>query len=110
MNNWKIVFYQTASGREPVKEFIGKLPAKHQAKINQHIDLLKEYGIFLVQPYLKKVAGSKNLRELRPARYRIFLSFLAKKNILLIHSILKKTQKTPKKDIKLAEKRLKEYL
>lgn len=64
----------------------------------------------LGQPYLKQLTGVKKLWELRAERYRIFLTPLKQKNILLIHAIIKKTQKTPKKELKLAVKRLKEYL
>jgi len=110
MNKWKILFYRTASGREPVKEFINKLADKNQAKILHHIDLLKQYGLSLRQPYLKRVSGTSKLWELRPGVYRIFLSAFPQSKILLVHMIIKKSQKTPKKDLKLAEKRLKEYL
>ena len=107
---WRVVYYQTKSGKEIVKEFIDSQPNKKRAKIVWMIELLKEHGKALPRNYLKQLAGSKKLWELRPNFYRIFLSFLKKKNILLIHTIIKKTQKTPKKDIKLALKRLNEYL
>jgi len=108
MNNWKIVFYGTARGKEPVNEFIQNLAKRDQGKIIWAIDLLKEHGSSLPAPYLRRLAGTKKLWELRAKQYRIFLSFLTKKNIILIHAIKKKKQKTPKKDLQLAEQRLKE--
>ena len=108
--SWKVVYYQTKRGKEIVREFIDSQPNKKRAKIIWMIELLKEHGKVLPKTYLKCLAGSKNLWELRPGFYRIFLSFLQEKNILLIHAIIKKTQKTSKKDIRLAVKRLNEYL
>ena len=108
--SWKVVYYQTKRGKEIVKEFINSQPNKKRAKIIWMIKLLKEHGKVLPKTYLKRLTGSKNLWELRPGFYRIFLSFIQEKNILLIHAIIKKTQKTPKKDIKLVKKRLNEYL
>jgi len=108
--NWNIVYYQTASGNEPVKEFINKLTNKKQAKVVWMLQLLKQHGKSLPKQYLKYLAKTRYLWELKVGIYRIFLSFLEKKNILLIHTIVKKTQKIPKKDIKLSIKRLKPYL
>ena len=108
MNSWKIVFYRTARGKEPVSEFIRDLGKRDQGKIIWTVDLLKEHGTSLPAPYLKRLTRINKLWELRTKQYRIFLSFLPKKNIILIHAIKKKTAKTPKKDLQLAEQRLKE--
>ena len=108
--SWKVVYYQTRGGKETVREFIDFQPNKKRAKIVWMIELLKKHGKVLPKTYLKRLVGSKNLWELKSGFYRIFLSFLQEKNILFIHAIIKKTQKTPKKDIKLAIKRLNEYL
>lgn len=110
MDNWKIIFYQTANDRELVKEFIDSLNLKKQAKVYQQIGLLRKYGLRLPFPYLRKLAGTKRLWELRVSSYRIFLSPVLEKNILLIHAIVKKTQKTPKKELKIAESRLKDFI
>ena len=74
------------------------------------MELLKEYGLNLPAAYLKKLTGTKKLFELRVSAYRIFLSPIIKRNILLIHMIVKKSNKTPKKDLRLAESRLKDFL
>jgi len=109
-----IVFYLQASGRSPVEEFIDALPEKDQAKIAWTIDLLTKHGMNLPQPYLKRLAGTKNLWELRIAfggkAYRIFLSPIPPKRNILLHAIVKKKQKTPTKDIETAENRLHDFL
>jgi len=110
MESWTVIFYQTLRGEEPVKEFIDKLEIKQQAKIYSHLGLLKQYGLNLPSTYLKKLSGTKKLWELRVGSWRIFLSPVAQKNILLIHMIIKKSNKTPKKDLKLSQNRLQDFL
>jgi phage-related protein len=107
-HNWEIVFYKTSSGRKPVQEFVDNLAVKDKAKINWSIDLLRKYGMSLQRPYLAHLKNK--IWELRAGKYRVFLSHLLELNILLIHIIMKKKQKIPKQDLKLAESRLKEYL
>jgi len=108
MKDWEIIFYKTGSGRKPVQEFIDGLSDKDQAKIAWGIGLLEQYGVFLKRPYLAHLYDK--LWELRAGRYRIFLSCFSRKRILLLHVILKKTQKVPKKDLKLVEQRLKQFM
>lgn len=111
MNNWKVIYYRTASGREPVVEFIKALSSRrNQEKIVWTITLLEKYGLQLGIPYLKKLRGTKNFWELKVNKYRIFLSPIFEKNFLLIHAIIKKTAKTPKRDLKLIKKRLKDFI
>ncbi len=106
MSKFEITFYLNRNGKNQVLDFINELPIKDQTKIFWTIDLLSMYGRSLKYPYLKYLQGSKNIWELRSKSYRIFLSFIKEKNIILLHIIIKKTNKTPKKDIELAEKRL----
>ena len=107
---WKVIYYQTTRGEEPVVSFVKKLPKEDQEKIIWTINLLERHGLKLGSPYLKKLEGTKKLWELKVNKYRIFLSLVLEKNILLIHAIIKKTQKTPKKDLKLIKKRLKSFM
>ena len=110
MSKCEIIFYQTRSGKNPLLDFIKKLSSKDQAKIAWIIGLLAEHGRFLPLPYLKSLSNADNIYELRPKNYRIFLSFLQRKNVILLHAIIKKTNKTPQKELSLASKRLKDYL
>lgn len=105
-----MVFYQSVSGRQPVRDFISRLNEKQRSKIYLQIGLLRDYGLNLPMPYLKKLVGTKKLWELRVSAYRIFLSPVPEKKILLIHMIIKKSNKTPKKDLILVEKRLADFL
>jgi len=105
---WNIYFFQTVRGEKIVKEFIKTLGGKAIGKISQNLDLLKTHGPFLGMPYSKKL--TKEISELRirgREEIRILYTF-SKKNIYLLHAFKKKTQKTPRKEIKIAEERKKE--
>lgn len=105
---WKIVYYKTASKNSPVEEFIDKLDVKAQIKVSDTFDLLKEFGINLSMPHVKKVAGTP-LWELRIVGHdsiRIFYITQTNRIFLLLHGFQKKKQKTDKKEINIALKRL----
>jgi len=107
----EIVYYEYRQNN-PVMEFILQRSPKEQAKILREIDLLEEFGFTLGLPYVKKVVNT-GLWELRIRHgsniYRMFYVEICNK-FLLLHGFQKKTDKTPKKEINVALKRLEEYL
>lgn len=108
---WKIEYYKTTSKNSPVEEFIDKLEAKAQIKVSDTIDLLKEFGINVSLPHAKKVTGTPlwELRIVGQDSIRIFYITQTKRIFLLLHGFQKKKQKTDKKEIDIAIKRLAEY-
>ena len=62
-----VLFYEAESGSIPVDAFIRSLPAKHGAKVYWEIELLREHGTDLKEPYVKQVRGDRyrGLWELR---------------------------------------------
>ena len=48
--------------------------------------------------------------ELRPTRERIFFFYWKDNTFVLLHHFVKKTQKTPLREIEQAERRMKDYL
>ncbi|MDD5703212.1 MAG: type II toxin-antitoxin system RelE/ParE family toxin [Dehalococcoidales bacterium] len=109
---WGIEYYKAASGQIPVKEFIEALNVKERAKVARTIDLLEEFGINLGMPYAEHVEGE--LWELRARlsnnRYRIIYFLNTGQVFIMLHGFVKKTQKIPKSEIKIANKRLREYI
>lgn len=89
------------------KDFIQNLDKVRRARIDRIYDLFEIYGILMPSKYLKKIA--KDVWELKPGDVRLFLTLKANKGIV-VHGILKKTQKTPKQDLDLAIKRIKELI
>ena len=113
---YNIEMYEKADGKVPVLEFILKLQPKQQAKIYREIDLLEKFGNELHYPHVDTVKGNKykdiwELRvEIASNIFRIFY-FLPHENfVILLHGIVKKKQKTPKKELDIALERMKEYL
>ena len=108
------ISYFKKSEKFPVLEFIKKQSVKDQVKIIREIDLLKEFGTLIGMPHVRKIKGHDELWELRVTsrtnKYRIFYFALIKTNYVLLHAFKKKDQKTPKKEIEIAEKRKKLYL
>lgn len=111
IQQWKVELYKSASGDKPLEEFIESLEAKARLKAFHAIELLKEFGLGVKYPHVKKLAGT-NLWELRilgEDSIRIFYVAVEGQTFLLLHGFKKKRQKTPSKEIRIAEIRLQEY-
>ena len=110
-HGWKIIYYETASKKSPVFDFIQNLDVRIQNKISDVLDLLEDIGISLGLPHSKKVTGTPlwELRILGSENIRIFYVAVVNRNFLLLHAFQKKKQKTDKKEIKAASDRLADY-
>lgn len=108
---WKIDYYTTPSGREPVQEFIESLPEKPRSRVHNTLEFLAEFGPILKMPHSKKLTGTPlwELRVLGEASLRFFYVAKIEQSFLLLHGFTKRKQKTPKKEIEVAWNRLKEY-
>lgn len=108
---WTIEYYRTASGRAPVEKFVENLTTNAQIKISDALDLIKEFGTSLGLPHVKKVTKTPlwELRTLGQDNIRIFYVAKTGSTFLLLHGVQKKKQKTDKKEIETALKRLAEY-
>lgn len=108
---WKVIVYRSPSGDYPVRQFIDSLEIKAQLKVRDTIKLLQEFGIFIGLPHAKKLTGT-NLWELRIVgsdSVRVLYVAVTGKIFVLLHGFKKKKDKTPPKEIKIAEERLLEY-
>lgn len=108
---WKILVYTTPFGNSPLKEFIDSLEIKAQAKIRNTINLLREFGIKLGSPHTRKLTGTElwEIRILGEDSIRILYTAIKGKTFLLLHGFKKKKDKTPIKEIKIAEERFAIY-
>ena len=109
----RIIFYKTESGRIPVKEFLSELAAKPSAKVVWTLNLIETRRVVEAK-YLKKLKGTTGIWEVRLTSggniFRILAFFDGGDLIVLNHAFQKKTQKTPRQDIELAERRKADYL
>lgn len=112
MMNFEIRFYENENGEMPAKDFILSLDVKMRAKILRCIDVLRDSGNDLREPYTKSLGnGIFELRAKQGSNIsRVLYFFVVGKKIILTNGFIKKTQKTPKREIDLAEKYRKDYL
>ena len=107
MKKWSITYYS-----EKVFQSIQKLPKLLKARYIALTDKMEDVGPNLGMPHTK--AMGDGLFEIRIKAgtniARIFYCIQVKKEIVVLHSFIKKTQKTPPKELKTAMTRLREVI
>ena len=102
---FEIEFYSTEDGKEPVTEFIDSLDDKMAAKLVGFMEVLEEKGTELRMPYSEHLEDGifelrcKQGRNITRALYFFYIG----KKIIVTNGFVKKTQKTPPNEIKLAK-------
>jgi len=111
MTNYNIEFYSKENGEEPAREFILGLDPKMQAKILKILDLLQVNGPYMRLPYSEHLEdGIFEIRAKQSTNIsRILYFFTMEQKIVLTNGFVKKTQKTPKREIDLAKKYRKDF-
>ena len=106
---FELEFYETEDGKEPVAEFLDSLEPKMNAKL---MELLEEKGTELREPYSAPLGdGIFELRcKLGSNITRTLYFFYVGKRIIVTNGFVKKTQKTPSAEIKLAKDRRKDWI
>jgi phage-related protein len=102
-------FYQTAIGAEPVRDWLLTLDEDDRRVIGVDIATV-EYGWPVGMPTCRSLSGGLwEVRSSLPSRREARVIFaVIEEQMLLLHGFIKKSQKTPKTDLDLALKRLKE--
>jgi len=105
--NWSISYYN-----EKVEKAILRLPAGLLARYLHHTDLMVEFGPNLGMPHTRSL-GNK-LFELRVKSKegigRVFYCTRIGRRIVMLHTFVKKSQKTPTRELETARRRLREVL
>lgn len=111
---FKIIFYKDKKGKQPVLEYIEELTCRTDKdsrikanKILDYIDYLRKFGPEANEPYVKHLSG--DIWELRPIRDRILFAAWDGNKFILLHHFVKKTQKTPAREIDQAKRNLADY-
>lgn len=116
MKIFDLDFYKKEDGKIPVQDFLYSLEPKLRAKAFRDIELLKNMGNELREPYVKPIKGENNkgLYELRikfsSDIARIFYFTYYNNKFILLHGFIKKSMKTPQKEIDKARKYMKDYI
>ena len=102
---YEITYYSDA-----VQQDVLSLPEGVLADYLRISDLLEEFGPALRMPHSR--AMGDGLFELRPKGRegigRVFYCFLIGKKVMIVHSFVKKTQETPKRELRVAISRMQE--
>ncbi len=109
----KIIFYETISGKSPIEDFLDFMSSKQAQKTAWVFSLIEELPKVPTK-YFKKLVNTDDIWEVRinfSNNIFRFLGFIdGAELIILNHAFQKKSQKTPRKEIKIAEDGKKEYL
>lgn len=96
-----------------MEEFLDSLSSKQAKKIVWVLKLIEEIDP-VPQQYLKKLVSTDDIWEIRiksgSDQFRLLCFFDQGQMVVLTNGFIKRTQKVPKQEIKLAEQRKKDYL
>jgi phage-related protein len=97
------LFYQSESGKQPVRDWLMKLDVADRKTIGTDIKTV-EFGWPIGMPTCR--AMGKGLYEVRSSlsggRIARVLFCIYNEQMVLLHGFIKKTQKTPKQELELA--------
>ncbi len=107
----EIIFYQSDLRHRPVEEFLAALESDARAKVVRTLELLRSQQIVPAK-FWKKLSGT-NLWEVRVEYagniYRVLATFAKGNRVILLHGFQKKSQKTPRQEMEIAQQRQKRY-
>lgn len=112
MKEVKVIAYEKENGEVPVEVFLNSLDLKMRARMFGMIGILQEKGNFLREPYSKHLGdGIFELRCKSGSNItRVLYFFYYEGQIVLTNGFVKKTQKTPPEEIKLAKRRRSDFI
>ncbi len=114
---YEVEFYYDKHGKSEIVDYLDSLKVKsktsktdriNREKILAYIGALQKYGTRIGKPYVKRI--NDEIWELRPLNNRIFFFYWKNNRFVLLHHFIKKTQKTPVKEIIKAQNNLKDFL
>lgn len=103
--SWRVTFYSSELQSE-----ILQLPAGFVARFLRYAERMEIYGPNLGMPHTR--AMGEGLFELRlkaaEGIARVFYCTLIGQNIVMLHQFIKKSEKTPRRELEIARRRMKE--
>jgi phage-related protein len=103
--NYTIDFYS-----EAIREEINALPLGFRTRFATLSDRMIEHGANLGEPHTEAMGNGLFEMRLKASEgiARVFYCTLVGKRIVMLHSFIKKTPKTPPRELRLATARMKE--
>ena len=101
---YKVIFYKTSRGEEPIARYLKILDIKVRTKFYKLLTLLENLGPNLRRPYADLLKNK--IYELRikfgSNQYRTLFFFFGREYIVITHGFTKKTDQVPEIEIKRA--------
>ena len=113
---YEVIIYEDKNGKSEIRDFLKRLhlqsSTNKDAKINMnkiysYINALERIGTRIGNPTVKHIDGE--LWELRPLKNRIFFFYWKDNKFVLVHHFVKKTPKTPKREIEKAKGNIRDF-
>ena len=107
----RVVFFRTDRGNDPVREWLEGLGERDEIIIDTDITVVAENWPSVVGTSLiKKLKGEEDLWEIRSRisdgkRTARVMFTIEAGEIILLHGFVKKSQRTPRKDLRIARRR-----
>lgn len=109
---WEVEFCRDERGRAPFVEYLDGLSAGMRAKTLRSVQLLRSEGTRLREPDTKQLGDG--LFELRTTfgglQGRSLFFFFDGKKVVITHGFIKKTRKTPLRELRRARQMREDYL
>ena len=114
---YEIIFYEDKKGYSDIVSYIKELNRKSKLdktsrinlnKIIAYFDLLQKMGTRVGVPVTKHLEGE--IWELRPLKNRFLYAYYKDNKFVVLHHFVKKTQKTPRCELEIAKRKLKDFM
>jgi phage-related protein len=106
--SWTVEFLN-----QDVKSSLDALPLDVRASFQRIVELIQSHGLERVrEPYVKHLEGplwEMRMKGRSGIARAVYVTAVGKR-IVVVHAFVKKTQKTPRREIEIALKRAKEVL
>ena len=103
--NWKVTFFS-----DRVEAEINALPVGLVARFVRYAERMEMYGPNLGMPPTRPMGDGLFELRLKAAEgiARVFFCTAVGRQIVMLHQFVKKSEKTPKRELKIAQNRMKE--
>ena len=104
----QVYFFKTSSGKQPVREWLKALPRQDRKTIGDDLKTA-QFGWPLGMPLIRKLDTALwEVRSKLDNRIARVIFTVDEDRMVLLHGFIKKSQKTPSRDLGLAKQRLNE--
>ena len=103
--NWKVTFYSPR-----LEDEILQLPAGFVARFVRYAERMEAYGPDLGMPHTRAMGSGLFELRLKAAEgiARVFYCTIVGRQIVMLHQFTKKSEKTPRKELEIARRRMEE--